>query len=148
MEGEKSFRQCWVIKTLFCTDAIIKFHKWYCKKLTNTGKRNLYINIRKWWAHFIYHMKHWVISFISNLGPRLHGKGKILALGRSLKADQLFVWFTCSRFRSGWLPSGEGNWRPLATERPAAAVFVCFLFNDPSTRSFRAKVVYMVLGSS
>ena len=34
------------------------------------------------------------------------------------------------------------NCPPLAIERPAAAMFV------PSTRIFRAKVVYMVLGSS
>ena len=37
------------------------------------------------------------------------------------------------------------NCWPLAAERPAAAMFVLFV---PSTRIFRAKVVYMVLGSS
>ena len=36
------------------------------------------------------------------------------------------------KFRSGWLPSGEGkeerlNCLPLAAERPAAAMFVLFL---------------------
>ena len=34
---------------------------------------------------------------------------------------------------------------PLAAERPSAAMFI---FLVPSTRTFRAKVVYMVLGSS
>ena len=37
------------------------------------------------------------------------------------------------------------NCRPLAAERLAAAIFVLFV---PSTRIFRAKVVYMELGSS
>ena len=37
------------------------------------------------------------------------------------------------------------HYRPLAVERPAAAMFVLFI---PCTRIFRAKVVYMVLGSS
>ena len=37
------------------------------------------------------------------------------------------------------------NYRPLAAERPAAAMFVLFV---PSTRIFRAKTVYVVLGSS
>ena len=35
--------------------------------------------------------------------------------------------------------------RPLAAERLAAAILFFFV---PSTRIFRAKVVYMVLGSS
>ena len=35
--------------------------------------------------------------------------------------------------------------RPLAAERPAAAMFVLLV---PSTRTFQAKVVYMVLESS
>ena len=37
------------------------------------------------------------------------------------------------------------NCWPLAAESPSAAMFVLFV---PSTRVFRAKVVYMVLGSS
>ena len=37
------------------------------------------------------------------------------------------------------------NYRPLPAKRPAAAMFVLFV---PSTRIFRAKAVYMVLGSS
>ena len=37
--------------------------------------------------------------------------------------------------------------RPLVAERPAAVMFTIFFFL-PSTRTFRAKVVYMVLGSS
>ena len=36
------------------------------------------------------------------------------------------------------------NYRPLPAERPAAAMCVLFV---PSTRIFRAKAVYMVLGS-
>ena len=52
------------------------------------------------------------------------------------------------KFRSGWLPRGEGKEEKLSAlpaERPAAAMFVRFV---PSTRIFRAKVVYMELGSS
>ena len=37
------------------------------------------------------------------------------------------------------------NYRPMSAERPAAAMFVPFV---PGTRILRAKVVYMVLGSS
>ena len=37
------------------------------------------------------------------------------------------------------------NCRPLEAERPAAAMFVRFV---PITRIFRAKVVYMMPGSS
>ena len=37
------------------------------------------------------------------------------------------------------------NYRPLPAKRPAAAMFALFV---PSTRIFRAKTVYMVLGSS
>ena len=46
-------------------------------------------------------------------------------------------------FRSGYQVEKEkkNNCRPLAAERPAAAMFVLFV---PSTRIFRAKVVYMV----
>ena len=42
------------------------------------------------------------------------------------------------------------NYLPLVVEHPAAAMFVlfCFVFFVPSTRIFRAKVVYIVLGSS
>ena len=52
------------------------------------------------------------------------------------------------KFRPRCLPSREGKEEklsPLAAERPAAAMFVLFV---PSTRIFRAKAVYMVLGSS
>ena len=52
------------------------------------------------------------------------------------------------KFRPKWLSSREGkeeNCRPITAERPAAAMFVLFV---PITRIFRAKVVYMVLGSS
>ena len=78
----------------------------------------------------------------------LHGVRKILALGRSEKAEKRFVCFTCRNFgRSGYQVDKEKkiNCRPWATERPAAAMFVLFV---PSTRIFRTKVVYMVLGSS
>ena len=78
----------------------------------------------------------------------LHGGRKILAPGRSEKAEKLFVCFTCRNFgRSGYQVEKEkkNNCRPWAAERPAAAMFVLFV---PSTRIFRAKVVYMVLGSS
>ena len=67
--------------------------------------------------------------------------------GRPEKAKQLFVCFTCRNFgRSGYQVKKEkkNNCRPLAAERPAAAMFVIFV---PSTRIFRAKVVYMVQGS-
>ena len=37
------------------------------------------------------------------------------------------------------------NCRPIEAASPAAAMFVLFV---PSTRIFRAKVVYIVLGSS
>ena len=63
------------------------------------------------------------------------------------KAEQLFVCFTCRNFgRSGCQMEKEkkNNCRPLAAERSAAAMFVLFV---PSTRIFRAKVLYMVLGS-
>ena len=52
------------------------------------------------------------------------------------------------KFRPKWLPSGEGKEEKLSafsSWRPAAAMFVLFV---PSARIFRAKVVYMVLGSS
>ena len=78
----------------------------------------------------------------------LHGGRKILALGRSEKAKQLFVCFTYRNFGpSGYQVKKEKkkNCRPLAAERPAAAMFVLFV---RSTRIFRAEVVYMVLGSS
>ena len=68
--------------------------------------------------------------------------------GRSQKAEQLFVCFTCRNFgRSGYQVEKEkkNNCRSLAAERPAAVMFVLFV---PSTRIFRAKVVYMVPGSS
>ena len=81
----------------------------------------------------------------------LHGGRKILALGRSKKAEQLFVCFTWRRKfgRSGYQVEKEKkkNCRPLAAERPAAAMFVLFV-PSTCTRFFRAKVVYMVLGSS
>ena len=48
-------------------------------------------------------------------------------------------------FGSGSSPVRIYYCRPLAAECPAAAMFVLFV---PSTRIFRAKVVYMVLGSS
>ena len=76
----------------------------------------------------------------------LHGRCK--ALGRSWKAEQLFVCFICRTFgRNGYQVEKEikKNCRPLAAERLAAAMFVLFV---SSTRIFRAKVVYMVLGSS
>ena len=59
--------------------------------------------------------------------------------------------FRCFKYRnygrSGYQVKKEkkNNCRPLAAERPAAAMFVLFV---PSTSIFRAKVVYMVLGSS
>ena len=61
---------------------------------------------------------------------------------------QLFSWFTCRNFgRSGYQEKKEKkkNCRPLDAERLAAAVLFFFV---PSTRMFRAKVVYMELGSS
>ena len=39
----------------------------------------------------------------------------------------------------------KNNCQPLAAERPVAAMFVLFV---PNTRIFRAKAVYVVLGSS
>ena len=65
-------------------------------------------------------------------------------LGRSWKAEQLFVCFTCRNFgRSGYqVEKGKkNNCRPLAAERPAAAMFVLFV---PCARIIRAKVVYMM----
>ena len=89
-----------------------------------------------------------VRSFSRGLRGCFHGGRKILALGRSQKAEQRFVWFTCRNFyRSGYQVEMEKkkNCPPLAAERPPAAMFVLFV---PSTRIFRAKVVYMALGSS
>ena len=40
------------------------------------------------------------------------------------------------------------NCRSLAAEGPAAAMFSFCLFFVPGTRTFRARVVYMVLGFS
>ena len=64
--------------------------------------------------------------FSVSLPPRgcLHGRKKILALGRSYKAKQLFVWFTCRNFgRSGHQVQKEKkkNYLPLAAERPTVA---------------------------
>ena len=39
----------------------------------------------------------------------------------------------------------KNNRRPFAAERPAAAIFVLFVL---STMIFRAKVVYIVIGST
>ena len=83
-----------------------------------------------------------------NFGGCLHGGRKIIALGRPEKAERLFVCFTCRNFgRSGYQVEKEkkNNCRPLAAACSAAAMFVLFV---PSTRIFRAKVVYMVQGSS
>ena len=55
---------------------------------------------------------------------------------RSEKAKQLIICLHAEKEK-------KKNCRPLAVERPAAAMLV---FPVPSTRTFRAKVVYMVLG--
>ena len=81
-------------------------------------------------------------------GLFIHGGRKILALERSEKVEKLFVSFTCRNFgRSGYQVEKEkkNNVRPRAAEHLTAAMFVLFV---PSTRIFRAKVVYMVLGFS
>ena len=62
--------------------------------------------------------------------------------GRSWKAEQLFVCFTCRNFGRGAHQvekEKKKNYRPLPAERPAAAMFVLFV---PSSR------IFMVLGSS
>ena len=64
------------------------------------------------------------------------------------KEEQLFVCFTCRNSgRSGYQVEKEkkNNCRSLAAERSVSAMFVLFV---PSTKIFRAKVVYMVRGSS
>ena len=67
--------------------------------------------------------------------------------GRSQKAKQLFVCFTCRNFgRTGYQVEKKNNCGPLAAERPAAAMHIFVLF-VPGTRIFRKKIVYMVLGS-
>ena len=53
--------------------------------------------------------------------------------------SKLFVFFSYQMEKEK-----KNNCRPLAAERPAAAMFILFV---ASTRIFRAKVVYMVLGS-
>ena len=60
--------------------------------------------------------------------------------GRSEKAEKTFLLLYMQKFRPKWLPSGEEK-----EEKVSAAMFVLFF---PSTRIFRAKVVYMVLGFS
>ena len=82
-----------------------------------------------------------VLSIFTLLGC-LYGRRKILEGGTT------FALLYMQKFRPKWLPSGEGkknNCWPLAAERPAAAMFVLFV---PSTRIFRANVVYMALRSS
>ena len=60
----------------------------------------------------------------------------------NLERETNFRLVFCSSFGRG------GRWKSNKTVgRPAAAIFVFFFF-VPSTRIFRAKVVYMVLGSS
>ena len=78
----------------------------------------------------------------------LHGGEEGPQTSKILEGEKLFIWFTCRNFgRGGYyvLKEARRNRRPLAAERPPAAMFV---FLVPSTRTFRAKVVYMVLGSS
>ena len=70
-------------------------------------------------------VRYWQKQF-TELWGCLHGGRKILAQGRSKKADQLFVWLTCRNFgRSGYQVEKK-NCRPLAAERSAAAIFVLF----------------------
>ena len=71
---------------------------------------------------------------------------------RSVPLISQFVWelglFTCRedpRWFTCWRRKARRKCSHLAARRPAAAMFV---FLVPSTRTFRAKVVYMVLGSS
>ena len=63
-------------------------------------------------------------------------EGRFVKLGRSEKVEKLFVCITCRNLgRSGYQVEKEKkkNCRPLAAERPVAAMFVLFL---PSTRIF------------
>ena len=67
--------------------------------------------------------------------------------GKNLEGGTTFHLFYMHACRSGYQVEKENNnnCRPLAAERPAAAMSVYFFV--PSTRIFQAKVVYMVLES-
>ena len=70
---------------------------------------------------------------------------------KAKKAKQLFVWFTCRNFgRGGWVTKwrmkARRNFRPLATERPAAATFVFLVL--PSEGSLHGARIFLVLLAS
>ena len=86
-------------------------------------------------------------NFLVELRSCLHGGRKILAQGRSEKAKKLLLYM--QKFRPKWLSSGKGKEQNLLalSSWTRVCLLVCS-FSAPSTRIFRAKVVYMVLGSS
>ena len=79
----------------------------------------------------------------------VNGSCTISALSSGNEENTFYSFENLLKTRSGWLPSARRKGRKivdfLVAERLAVAMFV---FLVPSTRTCRANLVYMVLGSS
>ena len=87
---------------------------------------------------------------VCNLWGCLYGGRKILALGRSQKAKQIFVWFTCKNFGRGgcWKSNKTVGLQQLNARLPPY-LFFCPQYQDlPSEGSLYGARIFLALGSS